>query len=154
MELIMPETRLDYKSYGIALAMLIVLCSLAITGRAKIMMQTEDIPGIPSISPLEYEAIRAGVTNNDPGNFTIDVRKFANIGANEDAPVFALYFRNTLPKKCGDFRGLDLSYWKSAKYKRSFNLNGHDDVITAMNSYGCIVIDNPAPPPAATEQPR
>ena len=124
--------------------MLALTCGLAVTGRAK-LVEPADIPGIAAVSPQEHQAIRASVINATPSNYTIDVRKFANIGVNEDAPTFAVYVTNSLPSKCGDFRGEDLPYWKPSKYKRTFNLQGHDDVLKAIDSYGCVVIKNIPP---------
>ncbi len=131
----------EMKRYISAIVMLIVLCSLAVSGRAMIA-EKEDIPDLPSISPEGHQAIRASVLNDDPAHYTIDVRKFANIGVNEEAPTFAVYLTNTLPGKCGDFRDLELQYAKPAKYKRVFNLADHEKVLRAINSYGCVVIRN------------
>ena len=129
------------KRYMSAIVMLIVLCSLAVSGRAKIA-EKDDIPDLPSISPEGHQPIRASVINPAPSRFTIDVRKFANIGVNEDAPTFAVYVNNTLPAKCGDFRDLELSYWKPAKYKRTFNFSNEEKVMRAIREYGCVVLRN------------
>jgi hypothetical protein len=131
----------DMKRYLSAIVMLVVLCSLAISGRAMIA-EKDDIPDLPTISPAGHEAIRASVINANPASYTIDVRKFANIGANEEAPTFALYLGSTLPGKCGDFRDLDLPYWKPAKYKRTFNLEGHEKFMRAIKEYKCVVVRN------------
>lgn len=133
------------KRYASAVFMLVALCSLAISGRATLMASTADVPGIPSVPPDDFEAIRASVINPDPAEFTIDVRKFANIGVNEDAPVFAVYTSSSLPDKCGDYRDLDLSYRKPSKYKRIFDLRDHADVLQAIKVYHCIVMRNIPP---------
>lgn len=131
----------EMKRYASALFMLVALCSLAVSGRAMIA-EKDDIPGIPSMLPEGNEPIRASVVNTDPDNFTLDVRKFANIGVDEGAQTFAIYIDTSLPRKCADFRGLNLPMWKSAKYKRSLNLSSHPEVIEGLNGYGCIVILN------------
>lgn len=131
----------ELRRYLSAIIMLVVLCSLAVSGRAMIA-EKDDIPDIPSISPEGYEAIRASVINPNPASYTIDVRKFANIGVNEDAPMFAVYTGTSLPSKCGDFRDIELSYWKPEKYKRSFNLTNQEKVLRAIKGYGCVVLRN------------
>ncbi len=124
--------------------MLVVLCSLAVSGRAMIA-EKDDIPDIPSISPAGYEPIRASVIDPSPARYTIDVRKFANIGVDEEAPVFALYVTSSLPSKCGDFRDTEVPYWKSGKYKRVFNLTGEEKLLRAIKGYGCVVLRNVPP---------
>ncbi|HEU4838664.1 MAG TPA: hypothetical protein VFS88_04550 [Micavibrio sp.] len=132
------------RRYASAIVMLVVLCSLAVSGRAMIADKGE-VPDLPSISPEGHQPIRASVIDSAPSHFTIDVRKFANIGADEDAPTFALYLGTRLPKRCGDFRDIDLAYWKPSKYRRVFNLSGKDKVLRAIGEYDCIVLRN-APP--------
>lgn len=129
----------ELKRYFSAIVMFVVLCSLAVSGRAMIA-EKDDIPDIPSISPEGYEAIRADVLNPAPANFTIDLRKFANIGVDENAPVFAIYTGSSLPTKCGDFRDMDIPTWNPAKYKRAFNLTGKEKVVRAFEGYGCVVL--------------
>lgn len=121
--------------------MLVLLCSLAVSGRAMIA-EKGDIPDIPAISPEGHEAIRASVIDSTPSRYTIDVRKFANIGVDEAAPTFALYIRTSLPSKCGDFRDVELPYRKPAKYKRTFNMTGEEKVLRALGEYGCIIVRN------------
>ena len=143
--------QIDLKDYGIAFAMLVVLCGLALTGRMKIADQltskaeaaTQDIT---LISPYDYDfqPIRADITNDTPSRFTIDVENFANIGADEEAPVFAIYTDNYLPDECGDFRALELDYRKPSKYERQFDLSRHRDVLEAIDVYGCVIINNDA----------
>jgi hypothetical protein len=134
----------DMRRYASAIVMLVVLCSLAVSGRAMIADKGE-IPDLPSISPEGHQPIRASVLDHTPSHFTIDVRKFANIGVDENATTFALYLGTRLPKRCGDFRDVDLAYWKPSKYKRVFNLSGKDKVLSAIENYHCIVLRN-APP--------
>ncbi len=129
-----------FKNYLIAAVMLVALCSLAIAGRAKISEKTPEVKGITSVDPNEFEPLRASVVDNSPSNYTIDVRKFSNIGVNEEAPYFSVYISENVPKQCGDFRNLDLPYEKPEKYKRTFNLSDHEDVLKAIDTYKCIVI--------------
>lgn len=140
---------IDLKDYGIAFAMLLVLCGLALTGRMKISDQLTSkaqaaTGDITLISPYEndFQPIRADITNKSPSRFTIDVENFANIGADEEAPVFAIYTDSYLPDECGDFRELTLDYRKPSKYERQFNLSRHKDVLEAIDVYGCVVIGN------------
>ena len=127
--------------YASAFVMLVVLCSLAVSGRAMIA-ETGEIPDLPSVSPEGFVPLRASVVDSNPARFTIDVRKFANIGVDEDAPTFALYTKNTLPGKCGDFRDVELSYSKPSKYRRVFNLSGEDKLLRAIDGYGCVILRN------------
>lgn len=137
------------KSYAIALVMLIVLCGLAATGRAKIMGK-EDGGGKDAdrhanyalISPEEFQPIRADIVDDTPAKFTIDVKNLANISADDEAPVFAVYTESSLPGQCGDFRDLSLAYKKPSKYEREFDLSTHEDVLKAIDAYGCIVLRN------------
>lgn len=124
-----------------ALAMLIVLISLTISGRAMVSVEP-DLPGIVSTSPEGYQPIRASVIDDAPSRYTLDIRKFSNIGVDEAAPSFALYITNNLPSKCGDFRDLDLNLRAIDKYKRVMNLNGHENVLKALDVFGCIIIRN------------
>jgi hypothetical protein len=137
----MAATSPRRSSYLSAFVMLIVLCSLAVSGRAMIAVR-DDIPGLPSIPVDGHETVRASVTNPTPHRFTIDVRKFANIGVNENAPTFALYLTRSIPRKCGDFRELEIDVWAPSKYKRILNLEPHEGVIRAINGYGCVVMRN------------
>ncbi len=131
----------EMRRYASAIIMLVVLCSLAVSGRAMIS-PPDDIPGIPSIPPQGHQSIRATVINEDPAHYTLDVRKFANIGVSEDAPTFAIYTSSSLPAKCGDFRGLTVPQWSPSKYKRSYDLRGQDKVMKALKGYHCVVLRN------------
>lgn len=135
----------EMKRYASAIIMLVVLCSLAVSGRAMIAVD-DDIPGIPSIAPIGYEGLRASIISANPGSFTVDVRKFANIGVDKEAPYFALYIRSSLPAKCGDFRALDAPHWSPSKYRKSFDFRGQENVIKALKVYGCVVLRNPDKP--------
>lgn len=141
----------DVKSYTIAFVMLMVLCGLAATGRAKISDNNERdsekavSQNISLISPEEFQPIRADILNDSPSRFTIDVENLANISADEEAPVFAVYTQSSLPSQCGDFRELELTYTKPSKYKRQFDLSEHKDVLEAIDSYGCVVMRNIPP---------
>ena len=143
--------KIDIKDYGIAFAMLSVLCGLAITGRVKIADQLASkaeaaTAEIILVSPYDsaFQPIRADIVNHTPYRFTIDVENFANIGADEEAPVFAIYTDNYLPDECGDFRALELDYRKPSKYERQFDLSRHRDVLEAIDVYGCVIINNDA----------
>ena len=132
------------RRYASAIIMLVVLCSLAVSGRAMIV-EKDDIPDMPSVSPEGFEPLRASIINSDPAQFTIDVRKFANIGVDEDAADFAIYTKNTLPTKCGDFRDVELSYWKPSKYRRTFDFSREEKLLRAIEGYGCIIVHNGPP---------
>lgn len=95
-----------------------------------------------TISPKGHEAIKAKVLDATPENFTINVRYLTNMGADEEAPTFALYTASSLPESCGDFSNLSISYTKPEKYKRLFDLSKHKDVLEAINTYKCVVIKN------------
>lgn len=129
------------QKYLSAIVMLVVLCGLAVTARAMIGVK-EDLPGLPSMAPEGNQVLRASVVSKNPAHYTLDIRKFANIGVNQDAPTYAIYTGNSLPVKCADLRGEDVSYWKPSKYKRTFDLRGHEDVIKGIEGYGCVVIRN------------
>lgn len=146
-----PARSFDPKNYLIVIAMLLVLCGLAAAGRAKIndntARETEKAArhDIALVAPSDFQPIRADILNDSPSHFTIDVENLANIGVDEEAPVFAVYTQSSLPAQCGDFRELELNYSKPSKYKRSFDLSGHKDVLDAINAYGCIVMRNIPP---------
>lgn len=131
----------NMKKYLSAIIMLVLLCGLAGAGRAKISGIETDI-GIPTISPMGHEPLRAAVVNHKISRFTIDVQQFANIGVSEDAQTFAMYTRSTLPSSCGDFSARDVPYWSPSKYTRTFDLRGHPDVLKALDAYGCIILKN------------
>ena len=100
---------------------------------------------IATVSPKAHEAIKATVVNDSPGSFTIDVEKLANLGADQEAPTFAIYLTDSLPKTCGDFRELELPYKKPEKYIRKFDLSDHKDVLAAIDKFGCVVMKNVPP---------
>lgn len=127
------------KKYGSAVIMLVVLCGLAGAGRAKIAGHQADI-GVPTISPAGHEPLRADIINSKLSSFTLDIQQFANIGVSEDAPTYAVYTNGSLPATCGDFSEADITYWQPSKYRRSFDLRGHDDVVKALDEYGCIIV--------------
>ena len=85
-----------FKNYLIAAVMLVALCSLAIAGRAKISEKTTEVKGITSVDPNDFEPLRASVVDDSPSNYTIDVRKFSNIGVNEEAPSPSISARTSL----------------------------------------------------------
>lgn len=140
------------KRFAIATVMLTTLCGLAVTGRAMVSdhdgHRTKPTPhgkyGL--VSPQGFQPIRAEILSDSPSHFTIDVKKLANLGANEDAPVFAVYTKSTVPDMCGDFRKLSISYKKPSKYQRVFDLSRHEDVLEAINTHGCVVMRNIPPP--------
>lgn len=136
------------KGLMIAAIMLSVLCGLAVTARAMIDKhdghRTKHIASSDQklVSPMDFQPIRAEVLSDNPHHYTIDVKKIANLGVNEDAPVFAVYTESRIPTKCADFRNLEISYKKPSKYQRVFDLSHHQDVLKAIQSYGCIVMRN------------
>jgi hypothetical protein len=140
--------KLDIKDYAIAFAMLLVLCGLATAGRMKISGSSDRNHDAKTsgdfalVAPDEFEPIRADITSDNPSKFTIDVENLANISADDDAPVFAVYVDSSLPDQCGDFRELKLDYKKPSKYERQFDLSQHEEVLNAIHSYGCVVMRN------------
>ena len=129
---------------------LILLMVAALSVAACDKQETKDTKekpgsGIATVSPKAHEAIKATVVNDSPGSFTIDVEKMANLGADQEAPTFAIYMTDSLPKTCGDFRELELPYKKPEKYIRKFDLSDHKDVLAAIDKYGCVVMKNVPP---------
>lgn len=100
---------------------------------------------IRTVSPNNHQPIKATVLDDTPKHYTIDVKKFANLSADQEAPTFAVYVTDSLPPRCGDFRNLAIPYKKPEEYKRVFNLNSHPDVLTAIGKYGCVVMKNIPP---------
>jgi hypothetical protein len=100
---------------------------------------------VRTVSPGNHQPIKATVLDDTPKHYTIDVKKFANLSADQEAPTFAVYVTNSLPKRCGDFRNLAIPYKKPEEYKRVFNLSNHPDVLTAIGKYGCVVMKNIPP---------
>lgn len=127
------------KKYTSAIIMMIVLCGLASAGRAKISPGEKDI-GIATASPAGHARLRADIINKKPSNFTLDIQQFANIGVRDDAPTYAIYTDKNLPNTCGDFSDRDITYWEPSKYKRSFDLRSHKDVVKAFKEYGCVIV--------------
>lgn len=136
MKKIMSETAKKYMS---AIVMLVVLCGLAGAGRAKIASDDVSL-GVPTASPIGHEPLRADIVNDKLSSFTLDIQQFANIGTSENAATYAVYTKGTLPGTCGDFSNADLTYWQPSKYKRTFDLRGHKDVVKALDEYGCIIV--------------
>lgn len=97
---------------------------------------------VATVSSDDHEAVKASIVETDPARFTINVKTLANIGVDDDAPTFAVYVTRNLPDVCGDFRKLKLPYAKPSRYTRRFDLSAHPEVITALQSYGCVVMRN------------
>ena len=110
--------------------------------------QTESGPDdgkIATVSPREHQTIKASVISKNPSAYKINVKKMANMGVNEEAPTFAVYITSSVPSRCGDFRKLELPYKKPTKYEREFNLSEHEEVLQALDRYGCVVMRNIPP---------
>lgn len=122
--------------------MKIALLSLAATAA---LATSAIAAAIPTASPSAYEPIRAEITNADPAHFTINVKLLANMFADDDAPIFAVYTSNTVPQTCGDFANTKLTYQKPDKYTRVFNLTNHPGILQAINEYKCVIIPNIPP---------
>jgi hypothetical protein len=97
---------------------------------------------INTISPKGHQAIKAKVIHEDPARFTINVKSLVNLGANENAPTFAVYVDQRLPQQCGNFLHLSLKYYKPEKHQRVFNLSKNKEVLDAIKTYRCVVIKN------------
>lgn len=94
------------------------------------------------ISPSGYESVKAKVIDYTPKNFTINVKSIVNLDVDQEAPYFAIYTATKLPKTCADFRALNIDHWRDGKYKRVFNLTSHLEVLSALDSYKCIIVKN------------
>lgn len=98
-----------------------------------------------------HQPIKAQVTNPAPENFEINLKKAANLGADQKAPTFAMYTTGSVPDRCGDFRNETISYKKPDKYHRVFNLSDKPEVLAALDEYGCVIIKNkPSLPPSGS----
>lgn len=116
------------------------LMALAVCG-AALPSQTRAAE-VATVSPKNHEAVRASVIDPTPANYTIDVETLANLGVDDNAPTFAVYIKRRVPETCGDFRKLELPYTKPKKYLRQFDLTKHEEVIQALDQYGCVVMRN------------
>lgn len=124
-------------------AMLVpLLAACSLSEPAKHPKKNPKVAGVTSVSPQGHEPIKATVVDKSPGHYTIDVKKFANMSADQEAPTFAVYVTGSLPAQCGDFRKLDISYKKPTKYERQFDFRKHKDILKAIDEYGCVVIRN------------
>lgn len=100
-------------------------------------------------SPSRHQPIKAEVIDPNPSHYTINLKKLANMNVNQEAPTYAMYVTSSVPKTCADFSKIDIDYQKPDKYHRVFNLSDHEDVVNALNAYGCVIIPNkPKHPPA------
>jgi len=97
---------------------------------------------IKTVSSTAHQPVKVEVQNDDPSNFTINLKKVANMGVDQKAKTFAMYTGASVPKTCGDFRKVDIDYKKPDKYHRVFNLAEQPEVIKALDKYGCVVIPN------------
>lgn len=88
------------------------------------------------------EPIRAEIINEDPSNFTINVKFMANSSADTNAQYFAVYTSNQKPTDCADFHDTDLTFEKPSEYKRKFDLSDHEDILDAIHSKQCVIIPN------------
>lgn len=95
-----------------------------------------------TVSPANHEPVKFEVQNDNPARYTINLKKAANLGVNQDASTYAMYRTSTLPSRCGNFLKTDLNYEKPDKYHRVFNLTNNPEVLTAIDKYGCVIIPN------------
>ena len=96
-----------------------------------------------------HQPIKAQIVNPNPSHFEINLKKAANMGADQKAKTFAMYTTSAVPAQCGDFTAETISYQKPDKYHRVFNLTEKPEVLSALKEYGCVIITNkPALPPA------
>jgi len=101
------------------------------------------------ISPASHEPVKFSIQDDDPAHFTINLKKIANLGVNQDAKTYALYNTATVPDRCGNFLKSSMDYQKPDKYHRIFDLRKKPEVLAALNQYGCVIIPNkPRLPPA------
>lgn len=100
---------------------------------------------IPATTPKGHQPIQAEILNASPDNFTINVKKLANWGADENAPTFAVYTGSSLPDICGDYASTELAYMKPEKYIRVFDLSHQPGILTAIDEYQCVIIPNIPP---------
>lgn len=117
----------------------IILGTAMIAGLFSTSVQATDIK---TTSPKGHELIKASVVNAEPANYTINVRSLSNLGADEDAPTFAVYISGSKPDTCGDFSETPLTYKKPEKYLRQFDLSQNPDIVTAINEYKCVIVPN------------
>lgn len=137
------------ETFLIILFIVLLGCTIAAFS-APYMMDGPDAPIKKekrfALAPSEgHEPIKASVVDNNPKSFKINVRKFANIGVDEEAPTFVVYVKRSLPTTCGDFRKMKLPYKKPSEYEREFNLSRHKEVLAALDTYGCVVMRNIPP---------
>lgn len=104
--------------------------------------QTALAADVALVEPSKFQPIKASVTNDDPANYTINVKSISNLGVNEDAAVFAIYISSSAPPECADFTHLSLRYWKPGKYLRTFDLSDNPEVIDAIHAYQCVAVRN------------
>lgn len=142
------------KKYMAAIIMVVLMCGLAVTGRAKIMDQPE-VAGVETISPVGHQPLRASVVSKRLSRYTIDIKNFANIVFNENAPTYAIYVESMLPSQCGDFSEVYVDYTKPSEHYRRFNLENHPEIAQSLKTYGCVVLKNakaPLPEPDSVEE--
>jgi hypothetical protein len=105
--------------------------------------------GITLIPSSGHEPVKFSVLDPSPQHYTIDVKKFTNLGVNQEAPTFVMYDTPSVPSRCGDFSHTDIDYQKPDKYHRIFDLTKKPEVLWALDRYGCVVIPNKPKYPAA-----
>lgn len=106
------------------------------------MMGCVNANDIQAISPDGHEGIKADVVDSTPSNYTINVKSLSNLGVDQEAPTFAVYTSGSKPDTCGDFTKTDLTYTKPEKYLRRFDLSNNQDILSAIETYNCVVIPN------------
>lgn len=122
---------------------------LLLAAAAALITIPANAQGLKATPSSAHQPVKVEVQNRDPANFTINLKKIANLGVDQKARTFALYTTSSVPDRCGDFRKLDIDYKKPDKYHRVFNLSGNPEVLKALDQYGCVVIPNkPKLPPA------
>lgn len=100
---------------------------------------------LPTASPSGHTVIKASIVDANPAHFVINVKQLANMFADQDAPTFAVYTSNSVPKICGNFEHTKITYEKPSQYVRVFNLTKQPGILQAIEQYKCVIIPNIPP---------
>jgi hypothetical protein len=131
---------------GIAL---LILCSLAVAGRARVSNAEKlkvDIAGVTKISPAGHQPLRADIINGRASRFTVDTDNLANILFSDTSPTYVMFVQSTLPSECADFTNINVDYVATSKTRRRYNFEANPEIAQSIKTIGCAVLKNAKAP--------
>ena len=111
------------------------------TAQTAMKQRTPEVRTIASTAP-DVQLVYGKIMDQDPSRFRINFDFNVNAGVSETAPSYAVYFDDTIPARCADFRGITFPFTKQGR-QGIFDVRAQmPQIFQALNQYRCITISN------------